>query len=63
MLGINEALEAVGDDSIQHLFEFVEMQNEIADNFYEDFEAKRMAIEIGKAIFIYAEYKERICRK
>lgn len=63
MQGIDDALKAVGDDTIQHLFEFVEMQCELADNPLDEHEITHTGFELGKAIFAYAKYKERICRE
>ena len=63
MQGINDALEAVGSDTIQHLFEFMEIRAELASNDLERLLTRRSAVELGLAIFAYAEHKERICRE
>ena len=66
MQGIKDALESVGADTIQHLYDFVDMQKEIADesgNFYEIVEATRLGLDVGLAIYAYADSKERICQE
>ena len=66
MQSIKEALDSVGGDTIQHLYDFVDMQKEIADesgNFYEIVEATRLGLEVGLAIYAYADSKERICQE
>lgn len=66
MQGINDALEVAGDDSIRHLFEFVEMRYKMADpdkNILEWVEALRTASDVGLAIYGYAMGKERIDAK
>lgn len=66
MQGISDALEITGDDSIRHLFEFVELRYKLADpdkNILEWVEALRTASDVGLAIYGYAVSKERINAK
>lgn len=66
MQSIKDALDSVGGDTIQHLYDYVEMQKEIADesgNFYQIVEATRLGLDVGLAIYAYADSKERICRE
>lgn len=66
MQGIKDALEVVGDDTMQDLFEFVRMRYELADpnkDFLEWVEALRTASDVGLAIYGYAKSKERINAK
>lgn len=66
MQGIEEALKVAGDDSIRHLFEFVEMRYKMADpdkDILGWVEALRTASDVGLAIYGYAISKERIDAK
>lgn len=64
--GINEALDAVGDESMRKLFDFVRMRQEMTnpdENLLEWVEALRTAADVGLAIYSYAVNKERICQE
>ena len=62
---IQEALALVGDEPISNLFEFVEIVQESTDknkDIVRWFDATNIAVDVGRAIFRYAENKERICQ-
>lgn len=62
---IQEALALVGDEPISNLFEFVEIVQESTDkdkDVVRWFDATNIAVDVGRAIFRYAENKERICQ-
>lgn len=62
MQGIDDALRLVGNDSIQDLFNFVEIIYEASDinlNEEEYKKVKEMVEQIGFAIFTYAVSKEK----
>ena len=62
---IQEALALVGDEPISNLFEFVEIVQESTDKSKDVvrwFDATNIAVDVGRAIYRYAESKERICQ-
>ena len=62
---IQEALALVGDEPISNLFEFVEIVQESTDknkDIVRWFDATNIAVDVGRAIYRYAESKERICQ-
>ena len=66
MPDINDALDAVGGDSILDLFKFVEAWNEVSvdkGDIIDQFMAKRTVLEICEAIYLYSQWKELKCRE
>ena len=66
MPDISKYLEAIGGDSIFDLFRFIEAWNKVTvenGDIIDQFMAKRTVLELGEAIYLYAQWKEMQCQE
>ena len=66
MADIDNHLEAVGNDSINNLFDFVKAWYEAAKEHgdtIDQFVAERTVLEVSEAIYLYSRWKEMKCQE
>lgn len=66
MPDINDALDAIGGDSILDLFKFVDAWNGVSvdkGDIIDQIMAQRTVLEVSEAIYLYSQWKEMQCRE